>query len=192
MLILQFLAVLIALIAAAAVLLWGQHRQRARAAVRALAPEVAAMRWQAAALAAEITRRYRAGTPFDAEFFQVWRLSPPLVFPALGADLGYLSREAVGRIGYFHAQLAAARERLALAEGDEGFRPSPYRMLSLLVRAFNEVTPWVEPHLDISTRNPADLSDANALLGELEALEREPVSMAYHWTDNGEAGGAAR
>src|SRR5690606_20308328 len=135
------------LVAAGFSVLCSQRYLAARAVLRALGPEVAAMRWQAAALAAEITRRHRAGEAFDADFFRTWRLSEPQVFPAVGGDLGLLSYDAIDRIGYFHAQLAAGRERLALAAAEGGFQPSPYRMLSVLVRAFNHVDPWVKPYL---------------------------------------------
>lgn len=155
----------------------------ARDVARAVGFEIASMRWQAAAMAAEIARRYRAGEAFDTEFFRVWRLSAPQVFPAVGGQLGLLWG-GIDRIGYFHAQLAAARERLALAEVDGGFRPSPYRILSALVRAWGDVTPWVEPYLGVMTRDTPDLSDASRLLDELETAAREPIALAYVWADS--------
>jgi len=156
----------------------------AQAVRRAVAFEVAEMRWQAAAMAAEIARRYRAGEPLDAGFFRAWRLSAPHIYPSIGAGIARLSPAGLQRVGYFHAQLAAARERVAIAEREGGFHPSPYRVLSCLVRAVNEVQPWVQPHLGVSTGSPPDMADANALLGELEARGDEPIAMAYIWADS--------
>ncbi len=178
-----FLFGLFGLAAIALCVILGLRRMAARAVARALAPEVAAMRWQAAALAAEIARRHRANEAFDRDFFRTWRLSEPQVFPAIGASFGLLPGPAIDRIGYFHAQLGAARERLAMAASDGGFEPSPYRTLSALVRAFNHVQPWVEPYLDLVTGHPPDMADANALLGELEDARAEPIAVAYLWAD---------
>ena len=169
------------LAACAAVLL--QHSLRRRAVVRALGREVAGLRWQAIALAAEITRRLRAREPFDRDFFLTWRLSAPLIFPALGADVGLLPGDGLDRVGYFHAQLATARERLAQAAVDGAFHPSAYRILSALTRASYDIEPWVEPHLDIVTRDAPDRADACALLGEFEDQQKEPLAMAYIWAD---------
>lgn len=164
---------------AAAGLVMAQERLAVRAVARVLRPEVAALRCQAAHMTAEITRRYRAGEAFDADFFRTWRLSEPQIFPAVGADFGRLPREAVGRVGYFHAQLAAARERLAAAAVAGEFQPSPYRILSCLVRAHNDVQPWIGPHIDRVTQWTPDLADANALLGELEDSGLEPMVLTY-------------
>jgi len=161
-----------------------QRRLAVRAVSRALWPEVAAMRWQAAAMAAEITRRHRAREAFDADFFRTWRLSEPQLFPAVGAHFGLLSHDAIDRVGFFHAQLAAARERVSLAAAEGSFQPTPYRVLSALVRAFNHVQPWVEPHLDIATAMTPDLADASALLEELENAGHEPIAVAHIWADS--------
>ena len=160
------------------------HRSlRRRAVARALGREVAGLRWQAIALAAEITRRLRAGEAFDPDFFLTWRLSAPMVFPALGADFGLLPGGALDRVGFFHAQLATARERLAIAAAQGEFRPSAYRILTALVRASYDIEPWVEPYLDIVTREIPDRSDMSALLSELEDLRNEPLALAYIWAD---------
>lgn len=160
------------------------HRAlRRRTVARALGCEVAGLRWQAIALAAEITRRVRAKEAFDLDFFLTWRLTAPMIFPALGADFGLLPGGALGRVGYFYAQLATARERLALAAAQGGFHPSPYRILAALVRASYEIEPWVEPYLDITTREIPDRSDVSALLDELESALTEPLALAYIWAD---------
>jgi len=179
----SILATLLGLtVIAASILAWRLRAQRALA--RAVGAEIAHMRWQAAAMAAEITRRHRAGEAYDRTFLRVWRLSAPLIFPAIGGDLGLLTPDAMDRIGYFHAQLAAARERLACAATDMGFEPSPYRILSALVRACNHVTPWIGPHLCVATRDLPDLTDANMLLGEFEDAAAEPFAAVYIWPDS--------
>lgn len=169
--------------ALAILVVWASYSLRRRAVERSISTELLGLRWQAAAMAVEITRRLRAGETFDSEFFYCWRLSEPQIFPALGADFGLLSREARGRIGYFHAQLANARERLRLATSDREFRPSAYRILTALARAFNEVEPWARPRLDIVTGNTPDMADAYRILGEFEATRMEPVPIAYLWAD---------
>lgn len=160
------------------------HRAlRGRTVARALGREVAGLRWQAIALAAEIARRIRADEPFDQDFFLTWRLSAPMIFPTLGADFGLLPREALGRIGFFYARLATARERLALAAAQGEFRPSVYRTLVALVTASYDIEPWVEPYLDIVTREVADRSEATALLSQLEGSLNEPFAEPYIWAD---------
>lgn len=156
---------------------------RGRAVARALGPEVAGLRWQAIALAAEIARRIRANQPFDQDFFLTWRLSAPMIFPALGADFGLLPREALGRIGFFYGRLATARERLALAAAHCEFRPSVYRVLTALITASYDIEPWVEPYLDIVTRGVPDRSEVTALLSELERSMSEPFAEPYVWAD---------
>jgi hypothetical protein len=155
----------------------------AAAVTRTLAPEVVSLRWQAAAMAAEITHRHRTGQAFDVDFFRAWRLSEPQLFPAVGADIGLLSNDAINRLGHFHGQLAAARERLALAASEGGFRPTPYRMLSALLGAASGVRPWLKPHMDILAHTTPDLTDAAALLEELEDPKRGPIAVAYLWHD---------
>lgn len=150
---------------------------------RAIAAELLGLRWQAIAMAAEIARRVRVGEAFDGTFFHCWRLSEPQMFPALGAEFGLLPRETVGRIGYFHAQLATARERWRLAADEGEFRPSVYRILSALLRACGEIEPWAKPRLDIVTGTTPDLRDANLLLSALETAGTEPLAVAYLWTD---------
>lgn len=176
----------LAMIATAiAIELW-RRRHGARRVERALLYEVQGLHMQAGAMAVEIARRYRAGEAFDADFFSLWRLSAPLVYPAVGAELGRLSREAIDRVGYFHAQLADARGRLAEARAGGGFAPSPYRMLTSLVRAYYHVQPW-HPSLQPG-RNPVmayvpDLADACSLLAEFERADVEPLPVAYGWAD---------
>lgn len=160
------------------------HRAlRQRTVARALGREVAGLRWQAIALAVEITRRVRTKQAFDPDFFLTWRLSAPMIFPALGADFGLLPDGALDRVGYFYAQLANARERLALAATHGAFRPSPYRILSALVRASYDIEPWVGPYLDVVTREIPDRSEVSALLDELESAQNEPIALTYIWAD---------
>src|SRR5688572_20495626 len=76
---------------------WRKRDER-RALEKALLPEVSGLRWQAAAMAAEIARRHKAGEGFDDAFFNLWRLSAPLVYPAAGAALGRLDGDALDRV----------------------------------------------------------------------------------------------
>ena len=158
-----------------------------RAVERGLFGEVVALRWQAAAVAAEIARRHEACEPFDERFFALWPLSEPLVYPGTGAAaLGRLSREAVGRIGYFHAQLAGARARFPDARAAGEFVPTPYRVLSGLVRAYYDVDPWVRslrPRLGAAVDEEPDITAANDLLGRFEEALEEPLAVAYCWVD---------
>ena len=165
-------------------LLW-RKRHETRVVERALLDEVDALRWQAAAMAAEITRRHRAGEGFDPAFFSLWRLSAPLVYPAIGAALGRLPGDGVDRVGYFHAQLADARARLAEARAAGGFEPTPYRMLSALVRAYNQVEPWLRafrPRPAFLIPEPG-MGDANELLEAFEDAAEEPRAIPYCWVD---------
>jgi hypothetical protein len=177
------LLLFVAMLAAAPCAVLAHSALRQRTVTRALGREVAGLRWQAIALAAEIARRVRAKEAFDPDFFLTWRLSAPMIFPALGADFGLLPGGALDRVGYFYAQLANARERLALAAAQGAFHPSPYRILTALVRASYDIEPWVEPYLDIVTREIPDRSDVSALLDELESAQTEPIALAYIWAD---------
>lgn len=169
--------------------LLSEARQR-RGVERVLYAEIVALRRQAAALAAEITRRYRTEEPFDARFFALWPLSDPLIYPATGASpLGRLRRGEFARIGYFHAQLADARARLARGRAAGGFEPTPYRILSCLVRSINDIEPWLRARrpTDGSEEDYPDLTDANNLVGHFEDLGQEPIAVAYCWADCGYA-----
>ena len=179
------LLVILAVIATGAgVGLWSRRIQR-KAIQRVLRPEIAGMRLQARALAAELARRHRAGMPLDADFFWEWRLSAPLIYPAVGPGLGLLSAEAVERIGFFHAQLAAARDRLAEVQAAGGVMPSPYRLLSNLLRACKEVEPWLR-----ASEHPAvgaihvdpETSAASALMAEFEQ-RAELLAEPWCWAD---------
>ena len=167
------------------ILLW-RWFDEARAVERALVHEVAAMRCQAASMAAEIARRYKAAEPFDEDFFALWRLSAPLVYPAAGAAIGRLPREALDRVGYFHAQIADARARLADARESGDFTPSPYRMLSCLLRACNHVEPWLrklQPQPNPLSWQFPDTTEADRLLEAMEQAAQEPIAVAYCWVD---------
>src|SRR5690606_29139868 len=76
------------LVAAGFSVLCSQRYLAARAVLRALGPEVAALRRQAGALAAEVTRRHRAGPALDADFVRTLLLSEPLALPGVGGHLG--------------------------------------------------------------------------------------------------------
>lgn len=166
--------------------LWREHRERALVEL-ALFPEVVALRRQAAALAAEIARRHEAREPFDTRFFALWHLSAPMIYPATGAaGLRCLSRESLGRVGHFHAQLADARARLARAQTKSGFEPSPYRMLSTLIWAVNNVEPWLHARrlrLGLGPQEDEDLSFACSLLASFESTAEEPLAVPYCWVD---------
>ena len=164
------------------VTLW-RTREKVQAIEKALMYEVIAMRSQATAMAAEIARRHMTGEPFDKSFFNIWRLSPPLIYPAVGANIGMLSHEALDRVGYFHAQLADARARLADARPVGGFEPSYYRVLSCLVRSANHVQPWLDTlQPDLGNADP-DMSAADTLLNDLEKAAAEPRAEVYCWVD---------
>ena len=166
--------------------LW-RKRDEARAVEKALQLEASGLRWQAAAMAAEIARRHKSGEGFDDAFFSLWRLSTPLVYPALGAALGRLDGDAIDRIGSFHAQLADARARLAEARAAGGFEPTPYRMLSCLVRAFYHIEPWfgTQRHRPLMFAREPEIGEASALLDGFERAGDEPVAVAYCWADCG-------
>ena len=167
------------------VLLW-RGLDEARTVERALVHEVAAMRCQAAAMAAEIARRYKAGEAYDEDFFAIWRLSAPLIYPAAGAAIGRLPGGALDRVGYFHAQLADARARLADARDWGDFAPSPYRMLSGLIRACNHVEPWLrklQPQPSPLSWQYPDTTEADRLLEAMEQAAQEPIAVAYCWVD---------
>lgn len=176
-------------IAWVAVLLW--ERRRRRAVERALYNEVISLRWQAAALAEEIARRHIADEPFDSSFFDLWPLSGPLIYPSTGAAaLGLLSREGLGCVGLFYGQLADARARLANARKVGSFEPSPYRVLSGLMRAHYGVDPWVRAlrtHLGTIPGAEPDITAANKLMGELEESLAEPVAVPYCWVECGQS-----
>lgn len=165
-----------------------RRRREVRAVERALYFETVHLRTEAMAMAVEIARRRLAREPLDTGFFLRWRLSTPLIYPALGARLGLLDRDALDRIGYFHAQLANARERLAEARAAGAFEPSPYRMLSALLRPACHVLAWIqglEPRerlVEVSMVWP-DTTQAMALLADFEERAEEPVVQAYSWTD---------
>ncbi|PQA88281.1 hypothetical protein [Hyphococcus luteus] len=163
-----------------------RRRRETRALERALFAEIAPMRAQAAAMAAEIARRHQAGEPFDAAFFSLWRLSAPLIYPAAGASLGLLQGEGLDRVGFFHARLADARARLAEAQTAGRFEPSPYRMLYCLVAAINHVGRWtdaMEKRYGCIPCDMPDLAAANALVGTFERSGSEPIMIAYNWAD---------
>jgi hypothetical protein len=111
-------------------------------------------------------------------------LSEPLIYPATGAAaLGRLSREARARLGYFHAQLAGARARLSIARAAGRFDPSPYRMLSALVRSHYDLDPLARPWLAGSPWEEPDIKPANDLLGRFEEAPQEPLAIPYCWVD---------
>lgn len=153
-----------------------------RAVERANYREIVGLRAEAVWVAVEIARRHRAAEPFDETFFAQWRLSTPLIYPAVGAKLGLLSRRSVHAIGYFHAQLANARVRWAEARATGGFQPSPYRVLCHLLHAHGEVEPWVRRislELPIELQGEPDRAEAYALIGELEQKGEERIVEAY-------------
>ena len=154
-----------------------------RSVERALFNEVTALRWQACAVAAEIARRHEAGEPFDRPFFTLWPLSEPTVYAATGArSFGLLSGAARTRLHYFHGQLAAARTRMRRAEAAGGFEPSPYRVLSNLVRSKYELDPWIlalRPRLGGMLEDEPDIRAANNLVAKFENAGSEPIAVAY-------------
>lgn len=163
-----------------------QARIKRRSLQRCLLSEIVSLRHQARDMAVEIARRHACGEPLDPIFFARWRLSTPLIYPAAGAALAQLPGEALDRVGYFHAQLADARSRLADARLAGRFEPSPYRMLSCLIRAWNHVQPWcaaIDPHFDWLDGDEPDLTSASLLLGAFEEDGLEPVAVAYSWAD---------
>lgn len=178
-----FASGLVLLIAVA--IMWRRKRD-VRRLERALFYEVRAMRCQAASMALEIARRHRAGEPFDANFFGLWRLSAPMIYPSVGFMLSRLPGSVIDTVGYFHAQLSDARARLAEARDVGRFEPTPYRMLSSLVRACYHAQPWCEalefPGSPLVYDCP-DLLEASSLLGEFERAGHEPVAVAYCWVD---------
>lgn len=180
---LLIVATILSAVAGAA--LW-RRRLELRDLERSLYPEVVALRLQAAILADELARRHVGGQALDAAFFAQWRLSAPLVYPAVGGALGRLPGEGVDRVGYFHAQLAEARERTARARVDGGLSGSPYRLLSNLVRACNNVGRWTD-RMEARHGRPLaglpDLAEANRLLGTLEDAGGEPIVHAWCWAD---------
>ncbi|MFC3711145.1 hypothetical protein ACFOMD_01090 [Sphingoaurantiacus capsulatus] len=182
---------------AAVIFVVGYHwrgRARRHRVERVLFQELVSLRRQAVEMAAEIERRHRAGEGFDLAFFNLWRLSPPLLYPAMGAALAVLPGGTLDRIGYFHAQLADARARLSNARTAGGFEPTPYRMLSCLVRAISHVDPWYEGvGRTLGNVEPwePDLAGASALLGSFEDAAQEPLVLAYYWADCAEGHPAA-
>lgn len=162
--------------------LW-RRSYAARAVTWALSDEVVALRAEAMAMAVEIARRHMENEALDAAFFGRWRLSEPIVYPAVGVGLGLLpSRDAIGRVGYFHAQLANARVRLAEARATGRFEPSPYRVLGHLLRASHDAGPWVQKHrrrLPRCAWEQPDTSQADALLEAFERTGAEPLIEPY-------------
>lgn len=160
---------------------------RVRQIENALYPEIVFMQFQAAALANEIARRRRSGLSWGTDLFRDWRLTAPLIYPALGADLGLLSRDAIDRLGYFHSQLQEARTRVAEAKSEELGEASPYRLLANLIRACNHVQPWItglEPRLGKLIDCEPDLSQANELLTELElSSDHALTTVPYAWME---------
>lgn len=174
----------IILIAIAVSIPWATRHMRARSLERALYAEIVSMRVQAAAFAEELARRHDRGQAFDGDFFRQWRLSPPLIYPSAGTDLGLLAGEALDRVGYFHAQLAEARRRVATGEAT-GQIGSAYRLLSNLVRAVNHIAPWIgqlERRHGKWPMSAAELSGANRLLETLEE-SADPVADPWCWSD---------
>lgn len=173
------------LLAAAGAARW-LHRRNVSAVERALYSEVVSLRFQAAEFAAEFARRHNEAEPFDEDFLVNWRLSPPMIYPASARDLGLLPRDGLDRLGYFHAQLAEARQRLAEARALGRFA-SPYRLLSNLVRSCNHIDTWIR-HLQAQLGKPVwddiDLAGANALLEELEDANCAPVAHPWCWADS--------
>lgn len=145
--------------------------------------EAIALRWQASAVAAEIARRHNAAEPFNAEFFDLWPLSKPLVYCGTGAEsLGYLSRADRARVTFFHAQLEGARQRWTSARNVGAFEPSPYRVLSGIVRAYYEIDPWIlrlKPILGEFPEQEPALDGANDLVAKFETTATEPHVAAY-------------
>jgi hypothetical protein len=171
----------------AVALLAATHRRRQTLIVeRALYPEVNSMRFQAAAFAGELARRHVAGIPLDAAFFSYWRLSAPLVYPAAGVELGHLSSDTLDRVGYFHAQLAEARSRVAEAKIRGAEALSTYRLLSNVLRACNQVEPWITSKDSLAGNligGEADVGEAARLLEDFEIDAKEPLALAYCWAD---------
>ena len=165
---------------------WVNHRNNQRIE-RGLYGEIIALRWQAAAAAAEIARRYEANEPFDDGFFSFWPLSTPMTYLCTSAsELGYLSRDARAQVSFFHGQLADARSRWVAAQNLGKFKPSPYRIVSSLLRAYYEIDPWVKrlkPKLGAIPEEAPDLTQANELLSKMEAAMVEPVAVAYCGVD---------
>lgn len=161
--------------------------RKVRSLERVVLSEIAPMRWQAASMAAEVARRHNAAISFDRDFFTCWRLSKPLIYPQIGTGLMLLPDDVFIRAGYFHAQLAEARSRLSDGENTCGFAPSPYRLLSSLVRAVNEVQPLMRSPIGkrASAVVPAlpDTTEANSCVEALELAEQEPAVIPYCWFD---------
>ena len=180
-LIILFIAVVAGVFSAGLWLRWHDRR----ALERTLFYEVRALHSQCASMAAEIARRHKAGEALDESFFSLWRLSAPLIYPAVGFGLSRLGGDVLDRIGYFHAQLADARSRVAEARMAGAFQPSPYRILSSLVRAFYHVQPWLDSQerMDWALSEKADITHANALLSEFESSAKEPLAVVYCWVD---------
>lgn len=177
-------SIVMGLVIAVAALGWSrwQRWRDARALEALLFAEAAALQLQAAHLAAELARRDAAGAGCDADFFACWRLSKPTVYPTAAAGLMRLRGGTPERLGYFHAQLADARARLAMAERTGQFAPSPYRFLSQLVRAHYTIEPWCAAMARRLRWLPAPLPDmlaASALVSRYEAAGDEPVLLAY-------------
>ncbi|MFT4253208.1 MAG: hypothetical protein QM608_12050 [Caulobacter sp.] len=186
MTLLQTLPIVVAIAVTGVACVWWRRRSEVRDLERALYPEVVSLRQQAGALAAELARRQAEGRGLDPAFFARWRLSAPLVYPAAAGGLGRLPGEGVDRVGYFHAQLAEARSRLAEARAADGVLASSYRLLSNLVRACNHVDRWtsaLEPRLGRPLTGYADLAAANRLLEVLEQAGGEPMALPWCWAD---------
>lgn len=169
-------------------LLWTWIKRKRHHSIESLlVEEICGLQMQATALALEIARRVNAKEDFDARFFQTYRLSEPLVYPSLGAELRWLRRRSFARIGFFYAKLADARERLKEARKVGNVEPSPYRLLACLVTAVNTMDPWINDlkyrPIYMPDRDNAAWIDANALCGEYERSNKEPILNAYCWTD---------
>ena len=165
------------------------RRKDEKAMERLLYKEALALRWQACAVAAEVARRHVAASGFDDAFFAQHLLSPPLLYGATGAlVLGRLPRQVLARLHYFHGQLAAARSRLERAGRNGTFDPSPYRLLSNLVRAHYELEPWVaklQPRFGGPLEPEPDISLANRLVGAFVEESHESLAVAYCPADSG-------
>lgn len=187
------LLILVVAIGAAFLLLYWHRRQQIVALENALYPEVESMRFQAAVFANELARRHDRAGSLDLAFLHGWRLSAPSIYPAAGAQLGLLPADALDRIGYFHAQLAEARARIADAKAFGVETLSSYRLLSNVLRAYNHVEPWTSSkarRLGTLPGGKAEVGAAARLLEQFEAAAQEPLASPYCWADVCEQGEA--